>query len=37
MQEEQLEEIESKAEDMGISTTHVFSVIVEEGLENLSR
>jgi hypothetical protein len=36
MHEKQLEEIEDKAEEIGTSTTHVFSVIVQEGLENLS-
>lgn len=35
LHQEQLEEIESKAEEMRTSSTYIFTVIVEEGLERL--
>ena len=37
MHQEQLEKIEEKAGEMEISSTLVFSVVIEEGLENLSQ
>lgn len=37
MPESQRKEIESTAEELGVSDIHVFSVVIQEGLEKLSQ
>lgn len=36
MHKSQREKIREKAEELGLSDTHIFSLVMEEGLESLS-